>query len=115
MDRLEWGLLMEVIVIIGLVVVAIIWATSAAAAAKRKRLFAKYGDAQIVERIMRKMVWQGMNREQLIDSWGRPADVDEKVYKTKTVHVFKYNPDGRRSFRNRVTIENGEVVGWTQR
>src|SRR5437870_3805048 len=94
--------------IVALIFVLVAWSV-AASAARRKALLAKYGDAQIVDRIMRRMIWQGMSYDQLIDSRGRPADIDEKVYKSKVVHTYKYHPDGRRSFRTRITIENGEV------
>ena len=106
---------MEILVGLGLIIGLWVWWSAAASAARRKKLMAKYGDAQIVDAIMRRMIWQGMTYDQLVDSQGRPADVDEKVYKSKTVHVFKYGQDGRNRYRQRVTIENGEVVGWTQR
>jgi hypothetical protein len=32
-----------------------------------------------------------MSREQLVDSWGVPADIDDKVYKTKITQTFKYS------------------------
>lgn len=78
-------------------------------------LMTKYGDADVVAAIMRRAVWQGMSREQLLDSRGRPLAIDEQVYKTKTKHVFKYDQDGRNRFATRVTLENGTVVGWNQR
>lgn len=78
-------------------------------------LMAKYGDAEVVRAILRHDVWQGMTREQLIDSRGRPVAVDERVYKTKTTLVFKYDQDGRKRFATRITVENGTVVGWNQR
>jgi len=83
--------------------------------ARRRALMEKYHDAALVERIMRKEVWQGMTQMQLIDSWGRPAATDEKVYKTKITHTFKYGESGRNRFHRRVRVENGIVVGWEQK
>ena len=51
----------------------------------------------------------------VIDSWGRPDAVDRKVYKTKIREVWKYGPGPRRSYANKVTFENGIVVGWENR
>lgn len=82
---------------------------------RRKRLVAKYGDAELVDLIMAKRIRQGMTAEQLTDSWGRPVDVDEKVYKTKTKYTFKYGKTGRNRFRERVFVENNVVVGWQER
>jgi hypothetical protein len=106
---------MSIAVLIGLLVALWIFVSAATKAAKRKELLAKYGDPSVVDMIMRRVVWEGMTQEQLIDSRGRPAARDEKVYKTKVVHVYKYNQDGRRRYQTRVTVENGYVVGWTQR
>jgi hypothetical protein len=78
-------------------------------------LIAKYSDPAIVRAILQRKVWQGMSQEQLIDSRGRPAAVDEKVYKKKVTLIFKYDQDGRKRFATRVTVENGSVVGWSQR
>lgn len=80
--------------------------------ARRKRLMAKYGDAEIVDMIMTRTVWQGMTAEQLTDALGRPAATDRKVYKTKTSETYKYDQAGKNRFRRRITLENGVVVGW---
>jgi hypothetical protein len=82
---------------------------------KRERLMAKYNDSHVVEMIMQHKVWQGMSAEQLVESWGRPADTDHKVYKTKTTDIYKYNQTGKNRFRSRVRVENGVVVGWDQK
>ena len=103
-----------VAVIIGLIVVSVV-IYGIAQAAKRRRLMEKYGDAAIVEKIMRRRIWDGMTAEQLIDSWGHPAAVDQNFFKTKTKEIYKYNQDGKNRFRERVTVENGVVVGWSQR
>jgi hypothetical protein len=59
-------------------------------------------------------IWQGMTKEQLVDSWGRPEDVDQKVYKTKTKEIWKYGQMGKNRYRERVYAEDGVVVGWQQ-
>jgi hypothetical protein len=88
-------------------------AISAAIARKRRReyLTTKYGDATIVQAIIDKKIWQGMTKEQLVDSWGSPVDTAQKVLKTKTTETFKYKQVGRNRFRSRVMLENGLVIG----
>lgn len=48
-----------------------------------------------------------------MDSLGRPLDIDQKVLKTK--EVWKYNQTGKGRYALRITLENGEVVGWDQK
>ncbi len=79
---------------------------------RRQALMAKYQDAAIVDRIMKRNVWQGMSTEQLLDLWGKPADCDQKVYKTKTKEVWKYGRTGKNRFSQRVFVEDCLVVGW---
>lgn len=88
-----------------------------ARATKRRRaeLFAKYGDLEVVEAIMAHKFWQGMTRDQLVDSLGNPADIGTKVLKSKTVHTFKYQQTGHNRFGLRVFLENGAVTGWDQK
>lgn len=82
---------------------------------RRAALIAKYRDPQIVDKIMRQMFWQGQSQEQLLDSLGRPADIDQKVMKTKVKEIWKYNHMGADRFGLRITIENKVVVGWDQK
>ena len=42
---------------------------------RRETLVAKYGSEQVADDIMAHKIWQGMTSEQLVDSWGQPADV----------------------------------------
>ncbi len=79
---------------------------------RRQALMLKYGDAALVERIMGQKVWTGQTQGMLLDSWGQPEDVDIKVLKTKRKEIWKYGQTGRGRFRNRVTVENGFVVGF---
>jgi hypothetical protein len=76
-----------------------------------KHLIKKYGP-EIGKLIFAKRVWQGMTTEQLLDSWGDPEDLDEKVLKSKTKQVWKYGNNGRNRYRQRVFIEDSVVVGW---
>lgn len=103
-----WWTILGVLVIAGAFT---LWRASV----RRKALLAKYGDAKIVSMILRRDIWQGMTSEHLVDSRGRPSAIDEKVYKSKVVHTYKYEPDGKKRFRTRITVENGHVVGWSQR
>ena len=82
---------------------------------RRDQLLRKYGDKDVVEKIMNQLVWQGMSEDQLIDSWGAPVARDRKLYKTKVSETFKYNQKSRSRFGSRVWVENGIVVGWEQK
>jgi uncharacterized protein len=82
-------------------------------AAERLRLVAKYGD-EIADRILAHTIWQGMTEEQLLESWGGPADKDYEIKKTTTKETWKYQQTGRNRFRNRAFLENGVVIGWKQ-
>ncbi len=106
---MEWIIL--VVVCVGLAIAYSVHANKQ----RRKTLLAKYGDQAIVDMIMRRTMWQGQTEEQLIDSLGRPVDVDQKVLKTKTKEIWKYNRTGRNRFGLRITLENGVVVGWDKK
>jgi uncharacterized protein YecT (DUF1311 family) len=82
-------------------------------AAERQRLVDRYGEA-IADRIIAKKIWQGMTEDQLVESWGAPADRDYEVKHTKTKETWKYGQTGRNRFSSRVFLENGFVVGWKQ-
>jgi hypothetical protein len=75
----------------------------------------KYGDEEIVQRIMRHRFWQGQTAEQLRDSVGNPVRVDNKVMATRTREVWKYNPTGQNRYGLRVTLDDGIVIGWDQK
>lgn len=64
---------------------------------------------------MKRLIWQGMTEEQLIDSWGKPVAKDHRIYKTKISETFKYNQIGKNRFGSRVRLERGIVVGWEQK
>lgn len=72
----------------------------------------KYGDIQVVKKIMSRVIWDGMSAEQLIDALGKPAAKDHKYLKTKTREVWKYYHQGSNRFGLRVTLDEGVVKGW---
>jgi hypothetical protein len=79
--------------------------------AEGNRLVMKYGE-EITARIIARQVWQGMTDEQLIESWGNPADVGREIIKARIKETWKYGQIGRNRFSNRVYLENGIVIGW---
>jgi hypothetical protein len=79
------------------------------------RLFKKYQNEDLVNKIMKRTLWQGQTAEQVIDALGKPKDIDQKVLKTKTKEVWKYFPSGRRRYGLRITLDNGNVVGWDEK
>ncbi|WP_197521024.1 lysozyme inhibitor LprI family protein [Bradyrhizobium icense] len=82
-------------------------------AAERQRLVAKYG-AEIADRILARVVWQGMTEEQLLESRGLPADKDYEVRKSVSKETWKYGQTGKNRFSNRIFLENGIVTGWKE-
>ena len=89
---------------------------------KRGRLMDKYNDKHLVDKLMKKMIWQGQTEEQLIDSIGRPAHIEQEDLKNKARESWKYEParSGRITWCSTsspnftVTIENGKVLGWNR-
>ena len=84
-----------------------------ASRAKKRWLAKKYDGDPYRNDVLSGTIRQGMTAEHVIDAWGPPEAVDVRVFKSKTVHTYKYARKGARSFRQRVQIENGIVVGWT--
>jgi hypothetical protein len=118
MHAFHWqseGEKMEFVVLVVLVGVAWIVVSSHNTKKRRAALLVKYGDLEIVEKIMRRMFWQGQTEQQLIDSLGHPLDIDQRVLKSKTKETWKYNRIGKNRYGLRVIIENGFVVGWDQK
>lgn len=75
----------------------------------------KYKDEEVVEKIFAGYFWQGQTADQLIDSLGRPADIDNNVLKTKKKEVWKYRHQGGNRYGLRINLENDIVVGWDQK
>ena len=82
---------------------------------RRAYLWAKYQDDDLVKSIMDQSFWQGQTSEQLLDSLGKPSDIDEKVLKTKKKEIWKYQHRGGNRYGLRITLDNDEVVGWDQK
>ncbi|WP_174800088.1 hypothetical protein [Methylobacterium currus] len=81
-------------------------------ARRRKPLRVKYGSADIANRILSGKMWTGMTAEMLRDSWGDPTHVRRQVHKTRTTEIWRYVQTGRQRFKNRITLENGVVIGF---
>ncbi len=87
---------------------------------ERKRLMNKYNDKTLVDKLLEKKIWQGQTAEQLIDSIGHPAHVEQEDLKTNSREIWKYEPaiSGRITWSSTsspnftVTIENGKVLSW---
>ncbi len=62
--------------------------------------------------ILANRFWQGATVDAILESLGRPTDVDESVMKARTKHVFKYYPTGANRYGLRLTFEDGVLVGW---
>jgi hypothetical protein len=67
---------------------------------------------ETVQRVLAGTIWQGQTEEELIDTLGRPSEIDRKVLKTMRREIWKYGRISTRRFRLRVTVENGVVAGW---
>lgn len=82
---------------------------------RRSYLMSKYQDEKIVKDLMGGCFWQGQTMEQLLDSLGKPHDIDQKILKTKKKEVWKYNHQGGNRYDLRITLDNDLVVGWDQK
>ena len=92
-----------------------LWLWGYTAKRRMTRIQEKYPDAELAQKIIHNQIWQGQTGEQLIDSIGRPSAIDEKILKSKTRHVYKYQSEGKGKYKLRVTLEDGIVVGWEKR
>ena len=86
-----------------------------AAANHRQKLLEKYNDEQVVDLILKNRVWKEQTKEQLVDSIGHPAAVDEMLRKSGMKLTWKYGPLGGNRFTLRVTLEDGLVTGWSKK
>jgi len=103
---------MEILLLLALLVSLIYFYNWYATKQRRKRMMTKYNDPVIVDRIMSKSFWIDQTEEQLLDSLGKPADIDSKVMKTKSREVWKYNQRTKTIYGLKITLENGTVAGW---
>jgi hypothetical protein len=70
--------------------------------------------AEIVERITRRMFWTGQTEEQLVDSIGRPRQV-ETIRAEPKQEVWKYREVNGIPCDLSITLEEGIVLGWDQK
>lgn len=82
---------------------------------RRKELLDKYGDEELVSRILDQVIWEGEPAEILLESLGPPVERDQQVLKTKTKETWKYYPVARRRYALKIHLENGIVYGWDQK
>ncbi len=77
-------------------------------------LVATFGqDAAI--KIHTKQLWVGATDVMVLEMLGAPEDTDDVVLKTKSKEIWKYFQKGENRFGLRVTLEDGAVVGWTDK
>lgn len=105
------------IAIVGCIVFALIAGVALLILHKRRKraawithLRTKYGDEEIVQRILRHLYWQGQTAEQLRDSLGLPASVDTGQLKTRKREVWKYHQTGKNRYRLRITLDDDVVA-----
>jgi len=84
-------------------------------AARLNYLQSKYADEVIVQNIMQRKFWSGQTGEQLLDSLGAPAAIDNNLLKTRKREIWKYQPSGTNRYRLRITLDDDVVVGWNQK
>jgi hypothetical protein len=80
---------------------------------RRQNLIERFGE-RVALQIIAGLLWEEMTAEQLIESWGRPVEVDRQVTRAKIRETWKYNKTGKNRFKNRIKLENGVVVEWTE-
>ena len=102
-----------------LVILLAIAATICHKIIRRKRriqfLLDKYGNEEIVQRIMNRHFWQGQTSAQLLDAVGNPISVDRKAMATRKREVWKYNSIGKNRYALRITLDDDVVAGWEQK
>lgn len=75
----------------------------------------KYSDEAIAWRVTRGEYWPGQTGEQLSDSLGPPAAVDDIQLKTRKRQVWKYNRTGINRYSLRITLDDDVVASWNQK
>ncbi len=103
--------------VIAVFVVIVVWVLIAALMrrARFNSLTEKYGNAEIARMIMDNRIWQGATPEMIVDSQGKPVEIDNKVLKTKTKQTWKYGQTSATRFDLRIMFEDGVVVGWDKK
>ncbi len=78
-------------------------------------LRSKYSNEEVVQNILRHRFWLGQTAEQLVESLGRPQDIDNKLLKTRKREVWKYNRRGVNRYGLRITLDDDVVCTWDQK
>ena len=82
---------------------------------RKALLMRRFGDEGMVATILEGRIAKGMSPEMVVAAWGKPADVDEVVLKTKSKLEMKFDQKGKNRFGTRVQFEDGLVVGWERK
>ncbi|HEY5373748.1 MAG TPA: hypothetical protein VIK01_08670 [Polyangiaceae bacterium] len=69
----------------------------------------------VAQAILKHEYWQGATVDMITESLGEPADVKQRIYKTKTKATYCYKPIGVKRYALRIHFENGAVVGWDEK
>jgi len=111
-----WKWITGIVALIGFSFIFAIYVDHKNKKKRRIELLTKYlGDIETVDKILSQQIWEGQTSEQLEESFGKPVEIDEKILKTKSKEVWKYNQTGKGRFALRITLENGEVIGWEKK
>lgn len=90
----ESGGLIPFLVFFSIVVTVLVIIKAVRRKRRYNRLMEKYQNSGLVEKLMNRGFWQNQTAGQLLDSLGKPHDIDRKVLKTKKKEVWKYNHQG---------------------
>lgn len=91
-------------------IAAVVWFKHVQRQKRIQLLLGKYGDQEIVDRIMRGGLWQGQTAQQLVDSLGSPLNIDRKIMATRKREIWKYAQTGRGRYALRITLDNDVVI-----
>jgi len=81
---------------------------------KKMKFTKKYGCENIAHSILENSIWVGQTSEQLIDSIGKPHQIEQKQLKTKYQEVWKYR-GARQGTTVRVTLNDGLVETFSKK
>ncbi|PQJ70719.1 hypothetical protein BTO01_05280 [Vibrio jasicida] len=65
------------------------------------KLINKYGDKEVVDKIMKRLIWKGQTEEQLIDSVGRPTYLIHEHHISGVKEVWRYEHSRKKYGRYR--------------
>ncbi len=103
---------MELLIVISIIIGVFVWVSFYVNETRKDHIYQKYGHTELAENIINKMFWVGQTSEQLLDSLGKPIEIDENVLKTKKKETWKYYQKSATRFGLKIKVENGIVVGW---